>query len=99
MEGRKWCIKIAQGCTNAGLTDLATSSPNSAPATSSTPRSRPQVGRRHERSDEAMALLAEAVEDSCSTSPPTISTVATKIVAILQNGAVSKSLFASAPRR
>ena len=24
MEGRKWCIKIAQGCTTAGLTDLAT---------------------------------------------------------------------------
>jgi hypothetical protein len=43
-----------------------------------------------------MALLAQAVEDSVQYVAGNDLTVATKILSILRNGSVSKSLFATA---
>ena len=51
------------------------------------------MGRGHERSDEADGAVAQAVEDAVQYVAANDLGVATKIVAILQAGAVSKSLF------
>jgi len=53
MDGRKWCIKIAQGCTTAGLTDLATFFTELGTGDLIDAEKQPSSGRRYERSDEA----------------------------------------------
>jgi hypothetical protein len=94
MEGRKWCIKIAQGCTNAGLTDLATFFTEL--GTGDVLDAEKQALKwAADMNDpvKRMALLADAVEDSVQYVAANDLTVATKILAILKNGSASKSLF------
>jgi hypothetical protein len=94
MEGRKWCIKIAQGCTTAGLTDLATFFTEL--GTGDLIDAEKQALKwAADMNDPAkrMALLAQAVEDSVQYVAANDLGVATKIVAILQAGAASKALF------
>jgi hypothetical protein len=94
MEGRKWCIKIAQGCTTAGLTDLATFFTELGTG-DLIDAEKQAIKWAADMNDptKRMALLAEAVEDAVQYVAANDLGVATKIVAILQAGAVSKSLF------
>ena len=97
MEGRKWCIKIAQGCSTAGLADLATFFTEL--GTGDLIDAEKQALKwAADMNDPAkrMALLAQAVEDSVQYVAGNDLTVATKILSILRNGSVSKSLFAAA---
>jgi hypothetical protein len=94
MEGRKWCIKIAQGCTTAGLTDLATfftelGTGDLIDAEKQALKWAAEMNDPQKR----MALLATAVADSVQYVAANDLTVATKILAILKTGSVSKSLF------
>jgi hypothetical protein len=94
LEGRKWCIKLAQGCTSAGLTDLAEfftelGTGDVLDAEKQAVKWAAQMNDPAQR----MALLAKAVEDSVQYVAANDLGVATKILAILQNGPVSKSLF------
>jgi hypothetical protein len=94
MEGRKWCIKIAQGCTTAGLTDLATFFTELGTG-DLIDAEKQAIKWAADMNDPAkrMALLAQAVEDAVQYIAANDLGVATKIVSILQAGAVSKSLF------
>ena len=99
MEGRKWCIKIAQGCTNAGLTDLATffTELGTGDLIDAEKQALKWAAEMNDPT-KRMALLAQAVEDSVQYVAANDLGVATKILAILQNGAASKSLFAAAAK-
>ena len=94
MEGRKWCIKIAQGCTTAGLTDLATFFTELGTG-DLIDAEKQAIKWAADMNDptKRMALLAQAVEDAVQYVAANDLSVATKIVSILQAGAVSKSLF------
>jgi hypothetical protein len=99
MEGRKWCIKIAQGCQTAGLTDLANfftelGTGDLVDAEKQALKWAAEMNDPGKR----MALLAQAVEDCVQYVAGNDLTVATKILSILQNGSVSKSLFTAAPK-
>ena len=96
MEGRKWCIKIAQGCTTAGLTDLATffTELGTGDLIDAEKQALKWAAEMNDPT-KRMALLAQAVEDSVQYVAANDLGVATKIFAILQNGSVSKSLFAA----
>ena len=96
MEGRKWCIKIAQGCTTAGLTDLATFFTELGTG-DLIDAEKQAIKWAADMNDptKRMALLSQAVEDAVQYVAANDIGVATKIVAILQAGAVSKSLFAA----
>ena len=96
MEGRKWCIKIAQGCTTAGLTDLATffTELGTGDLIDAEKQALKWAADMNDPT-KRMALLAQAVEDSVQYVAANDLGVATKIVAILQNGAASKALFAA----
>ena len=100
MEGRKWCIKIAQGCTTAGLTDLATffTELGTGDLIDAEKQALKWAADMNDPT-KRMALLAQAVEDSVQYVAANDLGVATKILAILQNGAASKSLFAASPPR
>ena len=94
MEGRKWCVKIAQGCSQAGLTDLADFFTEL--GTGDIVDAEKQALKwAAEMQDpvKRMALLAKAVEDSVQYVAANDLTAATKILTLLQNGPVSKSLF------
>jgi hypothetical protein len=94
MEGRKWCIKIAQGCTTAGLTDLATffTELGTGDLVDAEKQALKWAADMNDPT-KRMALLAQAVADSVQYVAANDLTVATKILTVLQNGAVSKSLF------
>jgi hypothetical protein len=98
MEGRRWCIKIAQGCTTAGLTDLATFFTELGTG-DLIDAEKQAIKWAADMNDptKRMALLAQAVEDSVQYVAANDVGVATKIVAILQAGAASKSLFGTTP--
>ncbi len=99
MEGRKWCIKIAEGCTKAGLTDLATFFTELGTG-DIIDAERQALKWAAEMNDpnKRMALLAGAVEDAVQYVAANDLTAATKVLAILQNGPLSKSLFAAAAK-
>ena len=94
MEGRKWCIKIAQGCTQAGLTDLAAFFTELGTGDLADAEKQ-AIKWAAEMNDPAkrMALLASAVEDAVQYVAANDLTVATKMLATLKSGAVSKDLF------
>ena len=94
MEGRKWCIKIAQGCTTAGLADLATFFTELGTG-DLIDAEKQAIKWAADMIDPAkrMALLAQAVEDAVQYIAANDLGVATKLVSILQAGTASKSLF------
>ncbi len=94
MEGRKWCIKIAQGCATAGLTDLATFFTELGTG-DLIDAEKQAIKWAADMNDptKRMALLSQAVEDAVQYVAGNDLGVATKLVAILQAGSVSKSLF------
>ena len=96
MEGRKWCIKIAQGCTTAGLTDLATffTELGTGDLIDAEKQALKWAADMNDPT-KRMALLSQAVEDSVQYVAANDLGVATKILGILQAGAVSKALFPS----
>jgi F0F1-type ATP synthase membrane subunit b/b' len=98
MEGRKWCIKIAQGCTTAGLTDLAAFFTDLGTG-DLIDADKQAIKWAADMNDPAkrMALLAQAVEDSVQYVAANDLTVATKLLAILKAGPLSKTLFAAPP--
>jgi hypothetical protein len=98
MEGRKWCIKIAQGCTTAGLTDLATFFTELGTG-DLIDAEKQAIKWAADMNDptKRMALLSQAVEDTVQYIAANDLGVATKLVAILQAGSVSKSLFPATP--
>ena len=96
MEGRRWCIEIAQGCATAGLADLAAFFTELGTG-DLVDAEKQAIKWAADMNDptKRMALLADAVEDSVQYVAANDLTVAAKIVTILKNGSVSKTLFDS----
>jgi len=97
MEGRTWCISIANGCTSAGLTDLAKFFTELGTGDIIDAEKQARAWAVQMQTAEGRnKLLAKAIVDGAQYIASNDLQAATTILAILKSGAVSKSLFQAA---